>query len=66
MFPMKVDFRYGPGYALALVNLDARGTIQVEGGAMVGMAHSIEMKTEAKGGFLKSLGCSVFGGEFFS
>jgi len=48
---MKVDVRYGPAYALALVNLDAKETVQVEGGAMVGMAPSIEMKTEAKGGF---------------
>ncbi|MFC2055567.1 TIGR00266 family protein [Chloroflexota bacterium] len=62
---MNVEVRYGPAYALALVNLDARETIQVEGGAMVGMATSIEMKTEAKGGFLKSLGRSMFGGESF-
>ena len=62
---MKVEVRYGPAYALALVNLDARETIQVEGGAMVGMAPSIEMKTEAKGGLLKSLGRSMFGGESF-
>jgi len=33
--------------------------------AMVGMVPSIEMKTEAKGGFLKSLGRSMFGGESF-
>ena len=32
---------------------------------MVGMVTSIEMKTEAKGGFLKSLGRSMFGGESF-
>jgi len=62
---MNVEVRYGPAYALALVNLDPRETIQVEGGAMVGMVTSIEMKTEAKGGFLKSLGRSVFGGESF-
>ncbi len=32
---------------------------------MVGMVPSVEMKTEAKGGFLKSLGRSMFGGESF-
>jgi len=62
---MNVEVRYGPAYALALVNLDARETIQVEGGAMVAMTPSIEMKTEAKGGLLKSLGRSMFGGECF-
>ncbi len=34
---MNVEVRYGPAYALALVNLDHKETIQVEGGAMVGM-----------------------------
>ena len=62
---MKVEVRYGPAYALALVSLNARETIQVEGGAMVGMVPSIEMKTEARGGFLKSLSRSMFGGESF-
>jgi uncharacterized protein (TIGR00266 family) len=62
---MKVDVRYGPAYALAMVNLDHKETIQVESGAMVGMSPSLEMKTEAKGGFLKSLGRSMFGGESF-
>ncbi len=62
---MNVEIRYGPAYALALVNLDHKETIQVEGGAMVGMVPSIEMETEAKGGFLKSLTRSMFGGESF-
>ena len=62
---MNVEVRYGPAYALALVSLDARESIQVEGGAMVGMAPSVEMKTEATGGFLKSLTRSMFGGESF-
>jgi uncharacterized protein (TIGR00266 family) len=62
---MNVEVKYSPAYALALVSLNTRETVQVEGGAMVGMAPSIEMKTEAKGGFLKSLGRSVFGGESF-
>jgi len=62
---MKVDVRYRPAYALAMVTLDAKETIQVESGAMVGMSPDLELKTEAKGGFLKSLSRSVFGGESF-
>ena len=62
---MKVEVKYGPAYALALVTLDHKETVQVEGGAMVGMSPDLEMETEAKGGFLKSLGRSMFGGERF-
>ena len=62
---MKVDVRYGPAYALAMVNLDHKETIHVESGAMVGMSTNLEMETSARGGFLKSLGRSMFGGESF-
>jgi len=62
---MKVNIRYGPAYALALVELNQKETIQVESGGMVGMSPDLEMETEAKGGFLKSLGRSMFGGESF-
>jgi uncharacterized protein (TIGR00266 family) len=62
---MNVEIKYGPAYALAMVNLDHKETIQVESGAMVGMSPDLEMETEAKGGFLKSLGRSMFGGESF-
>ena len=62
---MNIDVRYGPAYALALVTLDRGETIEVESGAMVGMSPDIEMETAAKGGFLKSIGRSMFGGESF-
>ncbi|NCF64828.1 MAG: TIGR00266 family protein [Chloroflexi bacterium] len=62
---MKVDVRYRPAYALALVTLDAKEKIQVEGGAMVGMSADMKMDTGASGGFLKSLGRKMFGGESF-
>lgn len=62
---MNVDIRYGPAYALAVVTLDPNESIQVESGAMVGMSPDLEMKTEAKGGILKSLSRSMFGGESF-
>ncbi len=62
---MKVDVRYSPAYALAMVTLDAKETIQVEAGAMVGMSADMEMETGATGGFLKSLSRKMFGGESF-
>jgi uncharacterized protein (TIGR00266 family) len=62
---MKVDVRYRPSFALAMVTLEAKESIQVEGGAMVGMSPELEMETEARGGFLKSLTRSMFGGESF-
>ena len=62
---MNVNVRYGPAYALAIVTLEAREKIEVESGAMVGMSPELEMETAAKGGFLKSLGRSMFGGESF-
>jgi uncharacterized protein (TIGR00266 family) len=62
---MEVDVKYGPAYALAIVTLDHREKIEVESGAMVGMSPDLEMETQAKGGFLKSIGRSMFGGESF-
>ena len=62
---MQVDVRYRPAYAMAMVTLDEQESIQVEGGAMVGMSPDLELKTEATGGFFKSLSRSVFGGESF-
>ena len=62
---MKVDVRYRPAYALAMVTLEAQEKIQVEGGAMVGMSADMEMETGASGGLLKSLSRKMFGGESF-
>ena len=62
---MKVDIRYRPAYALAMVTLDPQETVQVEGGAMVGMSANMKMETGATGGFLKSLSRKMFGGESF-
>jgi len=62
---MHVDVRYQPSYALAFVTLDVGETIQVEAGAMVGMSPDLELATEARGVFLKSLARRVFGGESF-
>jgi uncharacterized protein (AIM24 family) len=62
---MKVEIMYQPSYALAMVALDPKENIQVEAGAMVAMSPDLEMKTEAKGGFMKSISRSMFGGESF-
>ncbi|NJP04832.1 MAG: TIGR00266 family protein [Chloroflexaceae bacterium] len=62
---MHVDVEYRPSYSLAMVTLDNGESIQAESGAMVGMSAGMELKTEASGGFFKSLGRSLFGGESF-
>ena len=62
---MQVDVQYRPSYALAMVTLDRNETIQTESGSMVSMSPDMEMETAAKGGFLKSLSRSMFGGESF-
>jgi uncharacterized protein (AIM24 family) len=60
---MKVEILYQPAYSVARVTLQSRESIQVESGAMVGMSPELEMETQAKGGFLKSISRSMFGGE---
>lgn len=62
---MQVDILYRPSYSVAQVRLNRKETIQVEGGAMLGMSPDIQMKTEARGGFLKSISRAMFGGESF-
>ena len=62
---MQVEIRYQPSYSFALVTLDAGESIQTESGAMVGMSPGLQLQTAAQGGFLKSLGRSLLGGESF-
>ncbi len=62
---MQVEVRYRPSYSLAMVSLEPDEQIQVEAGAMVGMSPSLEVETQASGGFLKSLSRSMFGKESF-
>lgn len=62
---MQVEILYQPSYSVARVTLQARESIQVESGAMVGMSPDLEMETSAQGGFLKSISRSMFGGESF-
>ncbi|VAV96321.1 hypothetical protein MNBD_ACTINO01-1396, partial [hydrothermal vent metagenome] len=62
---MRFDIAHQPSYAITTAHLDAGESIQTEGGAMVSMDSGITIETKAKGGILKSLGRSVFGGESF-
>ena len=62
---MKVEILYPSSYALAHVTVDQGEAVRAEAGALVSMDANIEVKTEARGGFLKSLSRSVLGGESF-
>jgi len=62
---MDVKIEYRPAYSMAIARLAANESIQVESGSMVGMSAGVTLKTEAKGGILKSLARSVLGGESF-
>jgi len=62
---MQVEILYRPSYSVARVSLNRKETVHVEAGAMVGMSPDIQMETEARGGFLKSISRSMFGGESF-
>src|SRR5210317_333302 len=62
---MQVEILYRPSYSVARVTLDRQEKIQAESGAMLAMSPNMEMETEAKGGFLKSVSRSMFGGESF-
>ncbi len=62
---MNVEVLYRPSYSLAKVTLSSGETIQTETGAMVSMSPDMQVDTNMKGGFLKSLTRSVLGGESF-
>ena len=62
---MQVEILYRPSYSTAQVFLSRGEKIQVESGSMVAMSPGLKMETEAKGGFLKSISRSMFGGESF-
>jgi uncharacterized protein (TIGR00266 family) len=63
MMQVQIDDR--PSYAIAKVALDPSEEIVAEGGAMVAMTEGFELETKARGGFLKSIARSTFGGESF-
>jgi uncharacterized protein (TIGR00266 family) len=54
-----------PSYSLAVARLTPNERIRAEAGALVSMSSSVAIETKAEGGFLKSLGRAVLGGESF-
>jgi uncharacterized protein (TIGR00266 family) len=62
---VRFDISHQPSYAIVDAHMDPGELIRAEGGAMVSMDAGITVETQARGGFLKSLGRSVLGGESF-
>jgi uncharacterized protein (TIGR00266 family) len=62
---MEVDIQFRPSYSLAIVQLAPGERIRTDSGAMVSHSAGVEVETKAEGGFLKSLGRAVLGGESF-
>lgn len=62
---MKFEVRYGPAYALGVVELGPGEKLQAVTGAMVSMSDTITMQTKAMGGIMAGLKRSVLGGESF-
>jgi uncharacterized protein (TIGR00266 family) len=62
---MEIELMHRPSYSLAVARLSPNERIRAEAGAMVSMSGGINIETKAEGGFLKSLGRAVLGGESF-
>ncbi len=62
---MHVEISYRPAYSLGIITLDGDEEVRVEGGSMVAMSDGITLETAATGGFFKSLGRALLGGESF-
>jgi uncharacterized protein (TIGR00266 family) len=62
---MEVDIQFRPSYSLAIVKLTPYERVRADSGAMVSHSDGVEVETKAEGGFLKSLGRAVLGGESF-
>ncbi len=62
---MDIEVVHRPSYSLAIAKLAPNERIRAEAGAMVSMSGGVNIETKAEGGFLKSLGRAVLGGESF-
>jgi uncharacterized protein (TIGR00266 family) len=62
---MEIDIQFRPSYSLAIVKLAPNERIRADSGAMVSFSADVAVETKAEGGFLKSLGRAVLGGESF-
>jgi uncharacterized protein (TIGR00266 family) len=62
---MKTEILYRPSFSMTVVKLDPNEEVRVESGAMVSMSAGVQIETKMQGGFLKSLGRAMLGGESF-
>lgn len=62
---MKVDVRFSPSFAAAVVELPPGVEVLAEASAMIGMSAGVQIETRARGGFMKSLRRSALGRESF-
>ncbi|WP_435073052.1 TIGR00266 family protein [Halorubrum sp. HHNYT27] len=62
---MEHEISFDPSFSLLTVTLDQGESIRAESGAMVSHDTSIDMETNATGGFLKSITRSLGGESFF-
>jgi len=62
---MEYEILYRPSYSLLKIKMEPGEAISAEAGAMVSMSSGIEMETNMKGGFFKSLKRSMLGKESF-
>jgi len=62
---MRTEISFSPSFAMATVHLQPAESVSAEAGAMVAMSHTVEIKTDTKGGILKGLRRSMLGGESF-
>ena len=62
---MEIDIQFRPSYSLAIIKLEPNERIRADSGSMVSYSAGVEIETKAEGGFLKSLGRAVLGGESF-
>ncbi|MFB2923668.1 MULTISPECIES: TIGR00266 family protein [Aerosakkonema] len=62
---MNIELMYQPAYTIGRILLSGGEQVRVEAASMLGMSSGVTLKTEATGGFLKSLGRALLGGESF-
>jgi uncharacterized protein (TIGR00266 family) len=62
---MHTEILYRPSYSMTRVQLEPHEEIYVEAGSMVSMSAGITIETAMRGGLLKSITRSLFGGESF-
>lgn len=62
---MNIELLYRPAFSLGIIHLDGGEQVRVEAASMVSMSQGITLETAATGGFFKSLGRAVLGGESF-